>query len=166
MVEIIENFPSQIKAIASRLSLCNEGPFLPVHNDFLHGNIILDENDFDIREVLTRKEHAPFPESSSHPPISLQPYQYPSIYLRNIISIGSCRQLLDDKILEVYYKRGDYIEMVRSLEHTDSGMIYPDMRLFTHWCLRPWAWQIGGRSATIHRHSVINSPVSTCKEDP
>lgn len=51
MVAIIENFPSQIKAIASRLSLCNEGPFPLAHDDFLHSNIMVDEN-FDVTGII------------------------------------------------------------------------------------------------------------------
>jgi hypothetical protein len=34
------------KAIASRLSLCDKGPFPLDHDDFLHSNIIVDENTF------------------------------------------------------------------------------------------------------------------------
>ena len=47
MLAIIKNFPSQIKAIASRLSLSNGGPFPLDHNDFLHSNIMVDGNSFD-----------------------------------------------------------------------------------------------------------------------
>ncbi|KAJ5956312.1 hypothetical protein N7501_010591, partial [Penicillium viridicatum] len=37
---IIENFPSQIKGIASRLSVYNKGLFPLAYNDFLYSNII------------------------------------------------------------------------------------------------------------------------------
>lgn len=59
MVEIIENFPSQIKALASRLSLCNEGPFPLAHDDFLHSNILVDEDNFDVTGInrLGRSMH-------------------------------------------------------------------------------------------------------------
>lgn len=52
MVEIIENFPSQIKALASRLSLCNEGPFPLAHDDFLHSNILVVEDNFDVTGII------------------------------------------------------------------------------------------------------------------
>lgn len=47
MIAIIDNFPSQVKAMASRLFLCNEGPFPLDHDDFLYSNIMVDENSFD-----------------------------------------------------------------------------------------------------------------------
>ena len=44
MLAIIENFPLQIKAMASRLSSCDEEPFPLQHDDFLYSNIIVDES--------------------------------------------------------------------------------------------------------------------------
>jgi hypothetical protein len=43
MIAIIDQFPSQIKAMASRLSpTSNNGPFPLCHDDFLHSNIMVD----------------------------------------------------------------------------------------------------------------------------
>ncbi|KAJ5158617.1 uncharacterized protein N7500_008268 [Penicillium coprophilum] len=52
MITIIDNFPSQIKALASRLSLYNEGPFPLDHDDFLHSNIMVDENSFNVTGII------------------------------------------------------------------------------------------------------------------
>lgn len=52
MVEIIKNFPSQMKAIASQLSSYNEGPFPLDHDDFLHSNIMVNEDNFDVTGVI------------------------------------------------------------------------------------------------------------------
>ena len=52
MIAIINEFPSQIKAMASRLSARNNGPFPLCHDDFLHSNIMVDENSFDITGII------------------------------------------------------------------------------------------------------------------
>jgi hypothetical protein len=40
MIAIIDQFPSQIKAMAGRLSASNNGPFPLCHGDCLHSNIM------------------------------------------------------------------------------------------------------------------------------
>ncbi|ELR06926.1 hypothetical protein GMDG_02296 [Pseudogymnoascus destructans 20631-21] len=40
----ISEFPRRMKAVASRLSSCDNGPFPLWHPDFLHSNIIVDES--------------------------------------------------------------------------------------------------------------------------
>ncbi len=55
MVAIIDQFPSQIKAMASRLSASNEGPFPLCHNDFLHSNIMVDEKSFNVTGIIDWK---------------------------------------------------------------------------------------------------------------
>ena len=114
MVEIIENFPSQIKAMASRLSLCNEGPFPLAHDDFLHSNIMVDEDNFDVTGIIDWEgactvpwELIAFPDFLTAMPVS---FDLPQKYDRH-------GQPLDHEIQEVWRERGDYIEMVRSKEH-------------------------------------------------
>jgi len=52
MISIINKFPSQIKAMASRLSTSNSRPFPLCHDDFLHSNIMVDENSFKVTGII------------------------------------------------------------------------------------------------------------------
>ncbi|CAG8930964.1 unnamed protein product [Penicillium salamii] len=46
IVSIIEGFPLQMKAIANRLSLCNEEPFILSYVDLFYSKIMVNEKDF------------------------------------------------------------------------------------------------------------------------
>ncbi|KAJ5943995.1 hypothetical protein N7516_004163 [Penicillium verrucosum] len=116
MVAIIENFPSQIKAIASRLSLCNEGPFPLAHDDFLHSNIMVDEN-FDVTGIIDWEgactvpyELVSFPDFLTAMPVS---FDLPQKYDQD-------GQPFDEELRETWRERGEYIEMVKSAELQDS----------------------------------------------
>ena len=52
MITIIENFPSQIKAIASRLSVCNEGLSPLYYDDFRHSDFVVDENSLGVTGIV------------------------------------------------------------------------------------------------------------------
>lgn len=52
MISIIEKFPLQIKAMVSCFSEHNEGPFPLNHDDFLHSNIMVNENTFDVTGII------------------------------------------------------------------------------------------------------------------
>jgi aminoglycoside phosphotransferase (APT) family kinase protein len=52
MISIINKFLSQIKAMSSRLSASNNGPFPLCYDDFLHSNIMVDENSFDVTGII------------------------------------------------------------------------------------------------------------------
>jgi len=117
MVEIIENFPSQLKAMASRLSTCNEGPFPLTHDDFLHSKIMVDEGSFDVTGIIDGQgacavpcELVAFPDFLKAMPVY---FDLPQKYDQH-------GQPLDEELQEVWRERGDYIEMVRSMEHADS----------------------------------------------
>ncbi|KAJ5713874.1 uncharacterized protein N7483_011055 [Penicillium malachiteum] len=112
MITIIENFPSQIKAMASRLSLCNEGPFPLDHDDFLHSNIM----SFDVTGIIDWEgactvpwELIAFPEFLSAMPAS---FDLPDKYDQNGYP-------LDEESRERWRERQEYIEMVRSAELQD-----------------------------------------------
>ncbi|KAJ6036430.1 hypothetical protein N7540_000709 [Penicillium herquei] len=116
MITIIENFPSQIKAMASRLSLCNEGPFPLDHDDFLHSNIMVDEKSFDVTGIIDWEgactipwELIAFREFLSAMPAS---FDLPDKYDQNGYP-------LDEKSRERWREREEYIEMVRSAELQD-----------------------------------------------
>ncbi|KAJ5249537.1 hypothetical protein N7524_011853 [Penicillium chrysogenum] len=117
MNAIIENFPSQIKAIASRLSVCNDGPFPLAHDDFLHSNIMVDESSFDVTGIIDWEgaftvpyELVAFPDFLTVMPIS---FDLPEKYDRD-------GQPLNEELRERWRERGEYIEMVRSAELNDS----------------------------------------------
>ncbi|KAJ5420914.1 hypothetical protein N7465_003433 [Penicillium sp. CMV-2018d] len=117
MVAIIENFPSQIKAIASRLSLYNDGPFPLAHNDFLHSNIMVDENNFDVTGIIDWEgactvpcELLTFPDFLTAMPAS---FDLPQKYDQD-------GQPFDEELREIWRERGEYIEMVKLAELQDS----------------------------------------------
>jgi hypothetical protein len=117
MLAIIENFPSQIKSIASRLSSCDEGPFPLAHDDFLHSNIMVDEKYFDVTGIIDWEgactvpiELLAFPEFLTAMPIS---FDLPQKYDQD-------GQPFDGELREVWRERGEYIEMVKSAELSDS----------------------------------------------
>ncbi|CAG8275753.1 unnamed protein product [Penicillium olsonii] len=116
MIATIENFPSQIKAIASRLSVCNEGPFPLAHDDFLHSNIMVDEHSFDVTGIIDWEgaftvpyELISFPDFLAVMPTS---FDLPEKYDRD-------GQPLNEKLREKWRQRGEYIDMVKSAELKD-----------------------------------------------
>lgn len=117
MIAITDNFPSQIKAMASRLSLYNEGPFPLDHDDFLHSNIMVDENSFDVTGIIDWEgaftvpwELIAFPDFLTAMPVS---FDLPQNY-------GQDGQPLDEEVRETWRERGEYIEMVKSAELEDN----------------------------------------------
>lgn len=116
MISIINKFPSQIKAMSSRLSTSNIGPFPLCHDDFLHSNIMVDENSFDVTGIIDWEgactvpwELIAFPEFIQAMPAS---FDLP----RNYDSEG---QPLDEEVRETWREREEYIEMVRAAEVED-----------------------------------------------
>jgi hypothetical protein len=117
MLTIIESFPSQIKAIASRISLCDEGPFPLTHDDFLHSNIMVDENSFDVTGIIDWEgactvpyELIAFPDFLTAMPV---PFDLPQKYDQD-------GQPFDEELQEMWRERREYIEMVKLAEHEDS----------------------------------------------
>ncbi|KAJ5114027.1 hypothetical protein N7456_002561, partial [Penicillium angulare] len=112
MIEIIENFPAQIKAMASRLSLHNEGPFPLSHDDFLHSTIMVD-GDFNVTGIIDWEgactvpcELVGFPDFLTGMPAS---FDLPQKY-------DGDGQPLSEELREVWREREGYVEMVRSVE--------------------------------------------------
>ncbi|KAL4886415.1 kinase-like domain-containing protein [Aspergillus karnatakaensis] len=116
MVEMIEEFPLQIQAIASRLSLYDTGPFPLAHVDFFHSNIMVDGN-FDVTGIIDWEractvpwELIAFPAFLRAMPVS---FDLPEHYDHH-------GQPLDNDLREVWRGRKDYVDMVRSMECADS----------------------------------------------
>ncbi|KAJ6114301.1 hypothetical protein N7486_000079 [Penicillium sp. IBT 16267x] len=117
MIAIIDSFPAQIKAMASRLSSCNEGPFPLDHDDFFHSNIMVDENSFDVTGIIDWEgactvpwELIAFPDFLAAMPVS---FDLPQNY-------GQDGQPLDEEVQETWREREEYIEMIKSAELQDS----------------------------------------------
>jgi len=117
MIAIINQFPSQIKAMASRLSASNNGPFPLDHDDFLHSNIMVDENSFNVTGIIDWEgactvpwELIAFPEFLQAMPAS---FDLPQKYDRD-------GQPLDEEMRQTWRERREYIEMVKSAELKDK----------------------------------------------
>ena len=117
MIAIVSEFPSQIKAMASRLSARNNGPFPLCHDDFLHSNIMVDENSFDVTGIIDWEgactvpwELIAFPEFLQAMPAS---FDLPQKYDRD-------GQPLDEEVRRTWRERQEYVEMVRSAELQDN----------------------------------------------
>ncbi|KAJ5194458.1 hypothetical protein N7491_001796 [Penicillium cf. griseofulvum] len=116
MIAIIENFPSQIKAMATRLSLYNKGPFPLAHVDFLHSNIMVDDS-FCVTGIIDWEdactvpyELLTFPDFLTAMPVS---FDLPQKY-------DQYGQPLGEELRELWRERGEYVKMVKSTEHKDS----------------------------------------------
>ncbi|KAK3997965.1 hypothetical protein QBC44DRAFT_376395 [Cladorrhinum sp. PSN332] len=117
MAAIIEQFPSQIKAMASRLSTRNNGPFPLCHDDFLHSNIMVDENSFNVTGIIDWEgactvpwELIAFPEFLQAMPAS---FDLPQKYDQD-------GQPLDEELRQTWHERQEYIAMVKSAELKDG----------------------------------------------
>ena len=118
MVAMIDQFPSQIKAMASRLSPShNEGPFPLCHDDFLHSNIMVDKKSFNVTGIIDWEgactvpwELVAFPEFLQTMPAS---FDLPQKY-------DGDGQPLDLEIRETWRERREYVEMVKGAERGDN----------------------------------------------
>ncbi|KAJ5985620.1 hypothetical protein N7522_012816 [Penicillium canescens] len=109
---MIENFPSQIEAISSRLSLCNEGPILLDHGNFLHSNIMMNENSY-LTGIIEWEAHVRLPGGSSRSPTIPVSFDLPQKYDQDGQPFGQ-------ELREKWRERREYIEMVRLAELKDS----------------------------------------------
>jgi hypothetical protein len=119
MLTIIENFPSQVKAMAGRLSSSDtdKGPFPLCHDDFFHSNIMVDENTFDVTAIIDWDgactvpwELIAFPDFLLAMPIS---FDLPQNY-------DQYGKPVDRELQETWREQGEYIEMVRAVELEDT----------------------------------------------
>ena len=117
MIAMIDQFPSQIKAIAGRLSTSNNGPFPLCHDEFLHSNIMVDEDSFDVTGIIDWEgactapwELIAFPEFLQAMPAS---FDLPEKY-------DIDRQPLEEDVRQTWRERREYIEMVKSAELEDN----------------------------------------------
>ena len=117
IIAIIDQFPSRIKAMASRLSTSNEGPFPLCHDDFLHSNIMVDDKSFNVMGIIDWEractvpwELVAFPEFLQAMPVS---FDLPQKY-------GRDGQPLDEELRQTWRERREYVEMVKSAERGDN----------------------------------------------
>lgn len=115
LLQSIKAFPSLIKEKADVLTKRNHGPFPVCHRDFLHSNIIVNDN-FEALAIIDW-EHAStlpvellnFPDFLSVAPARFGPPEY---YDEN-------GEPVDDMVKGKLKERMDYIRMVRSAEQGD-----------------------------------------------
>jgi hypothetical protein len=117
MIAIIDQFPAQIKAMASQISATNNGPFPLCHDDFLHSNIMVDEGNFNVTGIIDWEgactvpwELIAFPEFLQTMPAS---FDLPHKYDRE-------GQPLDEEVRHTWREKREYIEMVKSVEREDK----------------------------------------------
>ena len=116
IITIIRQFPSQIKALAGRLSSCNDGPFPLCHDDFLHSNIMVDEATFKVTGIIDWEgactvpwELIGFPEFLISMP---RAFDFPHKYDQD-------GQPFDEETKQEWRERKEYVEMVRLAEKDD-----------------------------------------------
>ncbi|KAJ2975187.1 hypothetical protein NUW58_g8429 [Xylaria curta] len=111
----INEFPSKIKAMARRISCNNQGPFPLCHADFLHSNIIVDE-DFQVLGIIDWEGACTLP---------LQLVTFPGFLNAMPASFDSPDnyreggQPVDDQQRQRWKEQNDYVQMVESAEHQD-----------------------------------------------
>ncbi|KAK3298367.1 kinase-like domain-containing protein [Chaetomium fimeti] len=117
MIAIIDQFPSQVKEMASRISATNNGPFPLCHDDFLHSNIMVDEDNFNVTGIIDWEgactvpwELIAFPEFLQTVPAS---FDLPQKYDRQ-------GQPFDEEVRQTWRERREYIEMVKLVEREDK----------------------------------------------
>ncbi|KAF7541418.1 hypothetical protein G7054_g590 [Neopestalotiopsis clavispora] len=117
MLQIIDDFPRQIKGMAKQLPLCNEGPFPLCHDDFLHSNIIVDETSFNVTGIIDWEGACTAPWGLVAYPqfLAVMPrsFDLPEHYDQN-------GQPLEEDTRERWSERRDYVQMVKLVEGEDS----------------------------------------------
>ncbi|KAK0722970.1 hypothetical protein B0T26DRAFT_740038 [Lasiosphaeria miniovina] len=113
MVTIVEQFPSRIKAMASRLSAShthtNDGPFPLCHDDFTVTGIIDWEG-----ACTVPWELGAFPEFLQAMPASFDlPHRYDAL-------AEDGGQPLDGQVRQMWRERCEYVDIVRAAEDKDS----------------------------------------------
>lgn len=128
VLQAVMEFPSQIRAMASRLSQHNDGPFPLCHRDFIHSNMIVNEA-FDVIAVIDwegactlPQELICFPDFLRATPIQFNPSE----------SYAADGLPKDDKERQRWVEREEYLEMVRAAEgidHVLSGCLSDEKAL-------------------------------------
>lgn len=108
----ITSFPSRIKALANRLSSCNNGPFPLWHPDFLHSNIIIDES-YRVLGVIDWEGACTVPWELVEFPLFLETVPFPMDAACNYDENG---QPLNEDTRRRWQERKEYVKKVASAE--------------------------------------------------
>jgi hypothetical protein len=108
----IAEFPHRIKAVASRLSSCDNGPFPLWHPDFLHSNIIVDES-YSVLGVIDWEGACTIPWELVEFPRFLETVPFPMDASWNYDDNG---QPLNEDTRRRWQERKEYVEKVDSAE--------------------------------------------------
>lgn len=117
VLKSINEFPSQIKALARDLLHRdgNNGPFPLCHTDFLHSNIIVDDN-FDVLGIIDWEGACTLPLQLITFPNFLKALPRPFDSPNNYDEDG---QPVDAEDKQRWQDRRDYVQMVKSAEYED-----------------------------------------------
>ncbi|KFY66895.1 hypothetical protein V496_01880 [Pseudogymnoascus sp. VKM F-4515 (FW-2607)] len=108
----ITEFPRRIKALASRLSSCDNGPFPVWHPDFLHSNIIVDEG-YRVLGVIDWEGTCTIPWGLVEFPLFLETVPFPMDASWNYDENG---QPLYEDTKRRWQERKEYVEKVAGAE--------------------------------------------------
>ncbi|KFY68165.1 hypothetical protein V498_10727 [Pseudogymnoascus sp. VKM F-4517 (FW-2822)] len=108
----ITKFPNRIKALASRLSSCDNGPFPLWHPDFLHSNIIVDES-YSVLGVIDWEGACTLPWELLEFPLFLETVPFPMDAAWNYDEDG---QPLNEATRRRWQERKEYVDKVASAE--------------------------------------------------
>ena len=113
----IRDFPAQIKALASRISGSDAGPFPVMHPDFFHSNIMVDSA-YNILGVIDWEGACTVPWELVEYPLFLDAVPVamdaPSKYDDNGLP-------LDESTKQRWQERKEYMEMVEGFERAGNG---------------------------------------------
>lgn len=116
VVRAIREFPSQILALASRLSEQDHGPFPLCHGDFIHSNMIVNDH-FDVTAIIDWEGSRTLPlELVAFPGfLNILPPQFGSSDRYDEEGLP-----MDEEERQRWNDRKCYVEMVREFEVTDN----------------------------------------------
>jgi hypothetical protein len=117
MIKILNEFPSQIKAIAGQLPFRNEGQFPLCHSDFIHSNIMVDEANFNVTGIIDWEGACTVPWALIAYPDFLQAlprsFDLPEKYDQD-------GQPCAEDVKQRWRERQDYCKMVKAAEGEDT----------------------------------------------
>jgi phosphotransferase family enzyme len=117
IINIVNEVPSQIKAIAGQFPFRNEGPFPLCHNDFFHSNIMVDETNLNVTGIIDWEGACTVPWA---------PIAYPDFYQALPRSFDLPEKYDQDgqpcteDVKQRWRERHDYCDMVKAAEDEDT----------------------------------------------
>ncbi|PVH69779.1 hypothetical protein DL98DRAFT_438310, partial [Cadophora sp. DSE1049] len=112
----IVEFPLKVRAVANRVSSCDGGPFPVSHRDFLHSNIIVNQN-YGILGVIDWEGACTVPWELVEFPLFLETVPFPMDASWNYDENG---EPLDEETRQRWRERKEYVERVARFEAAEQ----------------------------------------------